>query len=780
MKITKTLLFAASLTMCNVALATTTSDSDLILWYDEVPSQWEAALPIGNGRLGAMVYGNPVNEEFQLNEETIWGGGPHNNVNPRAKEGLAEIRQLLFDDKNSEAQALCDQYISKGPHGMPYQTAGSLKLNFKGVDNYTALYRELNIDRAVASTFFEADGVTYKREAFASFTDNLIIIRLTASEKGKISFNASLTSPFRNQEPVVAQGNEMRQSQLCNDHEGIAGVVRFTRIAKIFPTGGTMQAQADGTIDVDNADQVMIFVSIGTNFVNYKDVSANSEQEAEKFMAASKNALKNFDKALDSHIKAYRKQFARVSLDLGTNDQAKLPTDERVRQFRNTFDPQMVELYFQYGRYLLICSSQPGGQAANLQGIWNQSLSAPWDGKYTTNINLEMNYWPSDICNLPESYQAFVKFAKEVAEHGVESAQMYGCRGWTLHHNTDIWRSTGVVDGAGNGMWPTGNAWLCQQLWDSYLYTQDKKYLQEIYPLMKGACEFFIDFLVPEPENGYLVVSPSYSPENPPHVTDRRGGFTTSYGVAMDNELLEDLFGNTISAASMMGECKEFIDTLVNIKSRLCPLKIGRWGQLQEWFDDWDNPRDNHRHVSHLWALYPGRQITKDTPALFKAARTSLEARGDESTGWSMGWKVCLWARLLDGNHAYKLITDQIKPAGGRGFGGSGGTYPNLFDAHPPFQIDGNFGCTAGIAEMFVQSHTGEIVILPAIPDVWKPQGTVRGLRARGGFEIVELTWKDGKVTNLVIKSLAGKVLSIRVNGELKTLDTKAGKTYKL
>jgi alpha-L-fucosidase 2 len=496
----------------------------------------------------------------------------------------------------------------------------------------------------------------------------------------------------------------------------------------------------------------------------------------------SKGKVK-YDKMLAAHIKEYQKQFGNVTLDLGTNDQAKLPTDQRVAQFASTFDPQLVSLYFQFGRYLLISSSQPGGQAANLQGIWNESRQAPWDGKYTTNINVEMNYWPAFVCGLSQTFDPFLQLVKDCAEHGKETAAMYGCRGWTLHHNTDIWRSTGAVDGAYNGMWPTGAAWFCSQIWDGYLFNQDPAYLKEIYPIMKSACEFFIDFLVEEPVSGnkYLVIAPSYSPENAPHVQDvlGKGNITTVFGATMDNQMMADLFGNTIEAAALMGEKDaEFVKTLKNIQSHLAPMKIGSWGQLQEWFEDWDDPKDNHRHVSHLWGMYPGHQITADaTPDLFKAVRTSLEARGDESTGWSMGWKVCLWARLLDGNHAYKLIQDQIKPAGGRGFGGRGGTYNNLFDAHPPFQIDGNFGCTAGIAEMLVQSHTGKVVLLPALPDVWK-DGTVKGLQCRGGFILEELTWKDGKPATVKVRSTVGGKLDISWNGKDQSIDTKAGKTY--
>ena len=781
----KSLLFAA---VTILSLSCSSQDSDLKLWYDAPAKQWTDALPLGNGRLGAMVFGTPAQERIQINEETIWGGGPHNNVNYAAKDGLEQIRQALWEGRRSDAQALCDEYISsKSAHGMPYQTAGSLMLDFDGMADFTDYYRELDIERAVALTRFKANGVEYTRESFVSFPDQVIVMRLTASAKGSLTFKARYDLPYR-EDRIINRSAEITGKQgvmtvSCkgDDHEGIEGKIRFTDKTLIVPEGGQMEA-ADNAISVSGADAVTIYISIGTNFVNYQSVSADENKAADRWIEPL--AKKKYDKMLAAHIAAYQKQFNTVTLDLGTNDQAKLPTDQRVAQFASTFDPQLVTLYFQFGRYLLICCSQPGGQAANLQGIWNESRQAPWDGKYTTNINVEMNYWPAFVCGIPQTFEPFLQLVKDCAEHGKETAEMYGCRGWTLHHNTDIWRSTGAVDGAYNGMWPTGAAWFCQQIWDGYLFNQDPDYLKEIYPIMKSACEFFIDFLVEEPVSGnkYLVVAPSYSPENAPHVQDvlGKGNITTVFGATMDNQMMADLFGNTIEAAALMGENAAFVDTLKNIKSRLAPMKIGSWGQLQEWFEDWDDPKDNHRHVSHLWGMYPGRQITADgTPDLFKAVRTSLEARGDESTGWSMGWKVCLWARLLDGNHAYKLIQDQIKPAGGRGFGGRGGTYNNLFDAHPPFQIDGNFGCTAGIAEMLVQSHTGEIVILPALPTVWQ-NGTVKGLQCRGGFIIEELTWKDGMPVTLKIRSTVGGPLKIKSGALTLSTETAKGKVYDL
>lgn len=731
------------------------------LSYNQPARNWFEALPLGNGRLGAMVFGVPSKEHIQLNENTVWAGGPYRNDNPGMSASLKRLRQLISEDKFVEAEDLAFKtMVSKGAHGMPYQTVGDIFITFPGHENYTNYHRTLNLDSAIASTSYLVGDVIYTREIFTSFVDQIVVIKLNTNKPKTLNFEIGL-SRSANVKLSTEKDNVLRMSGITSDHEGIQGRVKFETLLKIVPEGGKVVAK-DSSLQVKDANSAIIYISIGTNFKKYNDISGDSYQCARNWL---NDAIKKKYRDLrSSHIAFYKKYFDRVKLNLGTIDSENKPTDIRIREFNQSNDPQLVALYFQFGRYLLISSSQPGSQPSTLQGLWNNQLYPAWDSKYTININTEMNYWPAEVTNLSEMHEPLIAMIKDLSETGKETARtMYNASGWVAHHNTDLWRFTGAIDGP-PGMWPCGGAWLSQHLWEHFLYSGDTLFLASIYPVLKSAAQFFLDFLIEDPAHKWLIVSPSMSPENAPYQIRHKWKVITA-GTTLDNQLVFDLFSKAIKAAEILKTDKLFSDSLKKAIVLLPPMQTGRFGQLQEWLQDWDNPDDHHRHISHLYGLYPSNQISPyRTPELFDAARTSLIHRGDPSTGWSMNWKINLWARLLDGNHAFKLIKNQIVPAEppvSDKFSESGGTYPNLFDAHPPFQIDGNFGFVAGVSEMLLQSQDGAIHILPALPDDWK-DGRVQGMKARGGFEIVDLSWKDNEINQLEIKSCRGGNCRIR------------------
>lgn len=734
------------------------------LWYRrEAWVDWTKALPVGNGRLGAMVFGSSRKEKLQLNEDTLWTGSPYSAANVGAKDHLPEVRRLLFEGRYADAERLADQHMISSPRGqMTYQPAGWVFIDARHRPQRDTYRRSLNLETAVSSVEYQHQGVFYRRETLASAVDDVIATRMW-TDGGEV-FNVDIGYDI--EMPFLPQIDATKGEIVCRGHNrgqfGVPGGIGWVVRLRIVPEGGSMEEHS-GMLRLTDVFAFTLWIDVATSFVRFDDVSGDPETATVERLDAA--MARGWTTVRDAHIADYSRLFNRFSIDFGPGQDQ--PTDERVANPNKDADPALAALYVQYARYLMISSSRPGTQPANLQGIWNAEFRPPWDSKYTTNINFQMNYWVPDPCNVSECFEPLIALAEDLSITGAEIARShYGARGWVLHHNTDIWRAAGPMDAADPGLWPMGGVWLCCQIWDHCVYAGCPTALVErIYPILRGAAEFVLDYLVELPGTDLLVTVPTNSPEN-----IHPAGLCLSIGSAMDNQLCRDLF-DAIMVCGVETDAA-FLERVRNARERLPADRIGRAGQLQEWLEDWDLdvPEIDHRHVSHLYAAYPGLAIdTIETPNLAAAVKRSLDIRGDEATGWGIGWRICLWARLGDAERSWSILKSQLSPAH---------TYDNLFDAHPPFQIDGNFGGAAGILEMVAHSRPGEIRLLPAIPGALA-NGQIRGMRLRGGIEL-DMDWEDGHVVSARAFSKLAQTLRVRANGRVRVVDLSAERRTEL